>query len=82
MDFGHLSRELANLGFAVLVLAAGFLFIQLVKHFFPRNDDDDDTYVIVDKTGRKFTVTLKFECSLENQRENEEQLKRALHLEH
>lgn len=81
MGWGHVSHELANLGFQVLVILGAFLCFQLFKRSLPRNEDGDrDSYVLVDSFGRKFTVTLKFDCypEQEQDRDRAEQLKTVL----
>lgn len=81
MVWGHVSHELANLGFQALLTLGAFLCFQLFKRFFPRTSHrDDDTYIIVDTLGRKFTVTLKFDCSPEHEQDGEQakQLESAL----
>jgi hypothetical protein len=74
MVWDNVGHGLAMLSFWALLMLAGLLCVQLFKSFFLKERDDDDTYVIVDKTGRKITVTLKSDCSAQQRREQAEQL--------
>ncbi|MDL2354816.1 MAG: hypothetical protein QFF03_06130 [Pseudomonadota bacterium] len=74
----HVGHDLAILAFEVLVLAIATICAHLFIRFFPKEREDDETYVIVDRHGRKITIKLAADGSPEQRCEQVEQLMKSL----